>query len=176
MSPSYGEDLLNHISCRILSWFQIWPSFWPQRLHFRAQPQSFLMSFDGFMSVKVWLQNKPFGFSGFLPKKWLSFLPYGRSKESGKITSNFRVFSRHWKWLSRNILHQKLTFFLNLNIFVKTFVSPLRHCKQIGCVIQEACGYQNKSRWINKKTKNKCFHEKLNLQWNCAKSSGNCSL
>ena len=27
------------ISCRISRWFQIWPPFWPQRLHFRAQEQ-----------------------------------------------------------------------------------------------------------------------------------------
>ena len=32
----YGRG---HILCRSSRWFQIWPPFWPQRLHFRAQEQ-----------------------------------------------------------------------------------------------------------------------------------------
>ena len=73
MSPSHEKSRLNHILCRISCWFQIWPPFWPQRLHFRAQEQFLdkifltVLSFElaSFGTFEVW------GFQHLLSERFL---------------------------------------------------------------------------------------------------------
>ena len=120
-----------HILYRIFHRIWIWPQNWPQRLHFRAPPN---IRFWLFRSFNLGSNKNPLVFQAFYPKKVAVCLNLWKFKMICTMVSSLRVFCRHWKPLSRNILHQILTFFLNLKNFVKTFVSSRRHCKQIGCV------------------------------------------
>ena len=67
---------LRLILYKILWIFRIWSLIWPRRSHIRAHPQSFLRIFEVLKSVKVWLQNKPFGFWGFWHKFFFIFLTF----------------------------------------------------------------------------------------------------
>ena len=120
-----------HILYRSLSRFRIWPQNWPRRSHFRAPPQSFLRLYK---SVKPWLQNKPFGFWGFLLQKCNGILTY------------LIVYYPLWLlyWLQGNFQAQwfPFRFHLELNIdkingflfFRENAVLPFRHVNKIGCV------------------------------------------
>ena len=149
-----------------ISWgFRIWPPFWPQRLQFRAQPQSF---FEDFCQLNLGSKINPLVFEAFNTKfEWISYL-----------TNDWTLDLKLWAASSNSVGIE--TIFRNifepncwevLKNFVKTFVfidPPALVLMAARKII-----FQNHSTYLftMAKWRNERFHEKFEIgrnQWNWA--------